>query len=99
MNNERAKEYLIHSQVSDWRHLYETHSKEFLENILIPIMASTTTTEIPSDFRSADLIDCPVNGTDTEDPNNVYTCKTGEECCTLDLLPACCGTKPMSEAM
>ena len=56
-------------------------------------------TEIPSDFRSADLIDCPVNGTDTEDPNNVYTCKTGEECCTLDLLPACCGTKPMSEAM
>ena len=60
---------------------------------------SSTGSPIPSDFNSADLIDCPVNGTDVDDPNNVFTCKTGEECCTLDLVPACCGKKPMSEAM
>ena len=47
--------------------------------------------KIESDFNSADLIDCPVNGTDTEDPNNVFTCKKEEACCTVDLLPACCG--------
>ena len=71
-----------------------------IKHLLIQIMAKAeTTTEIPSDFRSADLIDCPVNGSDTSDPNNVYTCKTGEECCTVDLLPACCGTKDMTEAM
>ena len=60
---------------------------------------TVSTSTVPSDFASADLIDCPVNGTDIEDPNNVYTCKTGEDCCTLDLLPACCGQKEMSEAM
>ena len=58
------------------------------------VMAPVTDAPIQSDFNSVDLIDCPLNGTDTEDPNNVYTCKTGEECCTTDLLPACCGTDP-----
>merc|ERR1712179_313978 len=57
------------------------------------------TSTVASDFASADLIDCPVNGTDTEDPNNVYTCKTGEDCCTLDLLPACCSQKAMADAI
>merc|ERR1711997_1028002 len=60
---------------------------------------TVSTSTVPSDFASADLIDCPVNGTDTDDPNNVYTCKTGEDCCTLDLLPACCGQKDMSDAI
>ena len=60
---------------------------------------ATTTTSIPSDFNDPDLIDCPVNGTDIEDPNNVFTCKKEEECCTKDLLPACCGTEDTAEAV
>ena len=62
-------------------------------------MAAVTEPNVPSDFNSADLIDCPVNGSDTDDPNNVFTCKTGEECCTVDLLPACCAKMDMSDAM
>ena len=38
--------------------------------------------------------DCPVdpNG-DLDDPNNLFTCLEAEECCTVDLMPACCAAK------
>ena len=35
----------------------------------------------------------------TDDPNNVFTCKTWEKCCTVALKPACCATPEMSDAM
>ena len=44
--------------------------------------------------------DCPVDpALGTEDPNNLYECKTEESCCTTDLKPACCAKKAMNEAM
>ena len=29
-----------------------------------------------------------------DDPNNVYSCKPEEECCTKNLKPACCAAMP-----
>ena len=29
-----------------------------------------------------------------DDPNNVYSCKPEEECCTKELKPACCAAMP-----
>ena len=39
--------------------------------------------------------DCPVDSEiGLDDPNNVYSCKPEEECCTKDLKPACCAAMP-----
>ena len=39
--------------------------------------------------------DCPVDSeVGLDDPNNVYSCKPEEECCTKDLKPACCAAMP-----
>jgi len=47
-----------------------------------------------------DLKDCPVDTSlGTDDPNNVFTCKTWEKCCTVALKPACCATPEMSDAI
>ena len=47
-----------------------------------------------------DLKDCPVDTSlGTDDPNNVFTCKTWEKCCTVALEPACCADPEMSDAM
>ena len=44
--------------------------------------------------------DCPVDPEgDHEDPNNLFTCKEAEECCTVDLEPACCAKKEISEEL
>ena len=29
-----------------------------------------------------------------DDPNNVFSCKPDEECCTKNLEPACCASMP-----
>ena len=45
-------------------------------------------------------IDCPVDEDgDLHDPNNLFTCLVTEECCRLDLKPACCAEKDMSLQM
>ena len=47
-----------------------------------------------------DVRDCPVDlELGTDDPNNVFTCKKAEECCTVDLLPACCAEQDIGIAM
>jgi len=39
--------------------------------------------------------DCPVDpDIGLDDPNNVYSCKPEEECCTKELKPACCAAMP-----
>ena len=44
--------------------------------------------------------DCPVDkDIGLDDPNNVFSCKVEEECCTKNLLPACCAEKPMDDAI
>merc|ERR1739848_929729 len=44
--------------------------------------------------------DCPVDeALGTDDPNNVFTCKKAEECCTVDLLPACCAEQDIGIAI
>jgi len=56
---------------------------------------TTTTTADPLDIK-----DCPVNKSmGTDDPNNVFTCKKSEECCTVNLEPACCAEQDMSVAI
>merc|ERR1711879_148157 len=57
--------------------------------------ASTTTTADPLDIK-----DCPVvEELGIDDPNNVFTCKKAEECCTVNLEPACCAQQDMSVAI
>lgn len=34
-----------------------------------------------------------------EDPNTIFSCTPEQSCCTKNLLPACCGTKPMGDAI
>lgn len=47
-----------------------------------------------------EVFDCPVDPDgDLEDPNNLFTCEVGQSCCTVDLEPACCKTKDISEEM
>ncbi len=36
---------------------------------------------------------------DPEDPNNLFTCLETEECCTVDLNPACCAQKDFEEEL
>ena len=48
--------------------------------------------EIPIDYWGHTILG-------TDDPNNVFTCKTWEKCCTVALEPACCATPEMSAAM
>ena len=44
--------------------------------------------------------DCPVDkAIGLDDPNNVFSCKVEETCCTKNLKPACCAEKPMDEAI
>lgn len=44
--------------------------------------------------------DCPVDANgDLDDPNNLFTCLDAESCCTVDLQPACCAKKEMSNEM
>ena len=51
-------------------------------------------------INPADLKDCPVDKSQgTDDPNNVFTCKKWEECCTVALEPACCAEQEMTDAM
>lgn len=53
-------------------------------------LASDTTTEFwPGK-------DCPVDKdpSNLDDPNNVFSCKPDEECCTKNLKPACCAAMP-----
>merc|ERR1712045_877227 len=39
--------------------------------------------------------DCPVDpAIGLDDPNNVFSCKPEEECCTKNLKPACCAAMP-----
>ena len=39
--------------------------------------------------------DCPVDpDIGLDDPNNVFSCKPDEECCTKNLKPACCAAMP-----
>ena len=39
--------------------------------------------------------DCPVDPKiGLDDPNNVFSCKPDEECCTKNLKPACCAAMP-----
>ena len=46
------------------------------------------------------LIDCMVDEDgDKNDPNNLFTCKDGQECCTVDLEPACCSSLDINEAL
>jgi len=45
-------------------------------------------------------LDCPVDeAIGLDDPNNVYSCKATETCCTKKLKPACCATKPTADAI
>ena len=47
-----------------------------------------------------DLKDCPVEeALGTDDPNNLFTCHKDQECCTVDLNPACCSAPDMGTAM
>ena len=58
-------------------------------------IAATTTTKDPLDVK-----DCPVDkALGTDDPNNVFTCKKAEECCTVDLKPACCAKQDITEEL
>ena len=44
--------------------------------------------------------DCPVvEKLGTDDPNNIFTCKKSEECCTVNLKPACCANQDITVAM
>ena len=36
---------------------------------------------------------------DLDDPNNLFTCLEAEECCTVDLMPACCAKKDATTEM
>ena len=57
-------------------------------------------TEATSPASDEELKDCPVDEAgDLEDPNNLFTCKVSEECCTVDLKPACCASKEMKDEM
>merc|ERR1719192_1332325 len=56
----------------------------------LAIVAADTTTEFwPGK-------DCPVDKDprNLDDPNNVFSCKPDEECCTKNLKPACCAAMP-----
>ena len=56
---------------------------------------AATTTKDPLDVK-----DCPVDkALGTDDPNNVFTCKKAEECCTVDLKPACCAKQDITEEL
>ena len=58
------------------------------------------TTTVKTTVNPRDLKDCPVDpDLGTDDPNNVFTCLKSEDCCTVDLEPACCGQADMSTAM
>ena len=47
-----------------------------------------------------DVIDCPVDeALGIDDPNNVFTCKNTETCCTVDTKPACCAEQDISVAV
>lgn len=44
--------------------------------------------------------DCPKDPEgDLEDPNNLFTCLESESCCTVDLNPACCARKDITEEL
>jgi len=55
----------------------------------VSLVVSDTTTEFwPGK-------DCPVDpDIGLDDPNNVFSCKPDEECCTKNLQPACCAAMP-----
>jgi len=62
----------------------------FLLHLLcVTLVVSDTTTEFwPGK-------DCPVDpDIGLDDPNNVFSCKPDEECCTKNLKPACCAAMP-----
>merc|ERR1719384_1534920 len=62
----------------------------FLLHLLyVTLVVSDTTTEFwPGK-------DCPVDpDIGLDDPNNVFSCKPDEECCTKNLQPACCAAMP-----
>jgi len=45
-------------------------------------------------------LDCPVDiAIGLEDPNNVYSCYPNQTCCTKNLVPACCESKPMDQVL
>jgi len=59
-------------------------------------VANSGTTTFPPE----QLQDCPVDPDgDLEDPNNLFTCKTDETCCTVNLNPACCAKKDINDEM
>ena len=72
-------------------------------------VAATTTSSAASDLDPAitnmqpseeAVHDCPVDEAgDMDDPNNLYTCLEAEECCTVDLNPACCAKKEAADEM
>ena len=78
---------------------------QLLENVTM----ATTTSSAASDLDPAitnmqpseeAVHDCPVDEAgDMDDPNNLYTCLEAEECCTVDLNPACCAKKEAADEM
>ena len=73
-----------------------------LLSVLVVVVAT------PQDTTEADTTpgefwpgkDCPVDkDIGLDDPNNVFSCKVEETCCTKNLQPACCAEKPMDEAI
>ena len=54
----------------------------------------------PNATNPLDLKDCPVDeALGLDDPNNLFTCHKDEECCTVDLEPACCAAPDLGKAM
>lgn len=69
------------------------------------LSGATDPTQTPPEGASnqvaeEDKQDCPVDEDgDLEDPNNLFTCLKTEECCTVDLNPACCASKDTKDQM
>ena len=71
-----------------------------LLSVLVVVTAQDTTEAdtTPGEFWPGK--DCPVDkDIGLDDPNNVFSCKVEETCCTKNLQPACCAEKPMDEAI
>ena len=69
--------------------------KEFVVLAHIKMAETEKTTINPLDLK-----DCPVNKSEgIDDPNNVFTCKKWEKCCTYNLDPACCADPEITDAM
>merc|ERR1711997_467876 len=64
-----------------------------LSGILLGVSAQTQAGETTTEFWPGK--DCAVDeALGLDDPNNVYSCKPEEECCTKELQPACCAAMP-----